>query len=115
MTALPSAFFLHVVQRVMKRLTVVLDREVDDRRRAAKRRGHGSRLEIVGRCRAAKRHVEMSMAVDAARDHIPTCRVERLVGRHRQIRADRRDGVVFDEDIPAIDVARVDDGTVLDQ
>jgi hypothetical protein len=59
-----------VVQRVAHRAAAVLDREVHDARRAAERRRDRPRLEVVGGRRAAERHVEVRVDVDAAGDHV---------------------------------------------
>ena len=89
MTALPSAFFIHVSQRVVQRLAAVLDREVDDRRRAAERGGDRAGLEVVGRRRAAERHVEVRVDVDAAGQHVLARRVDQSVSAgHVERRAD---------------------------
>jgi len=49
-----------------QRLPFILNREVDERRCAAKGRGNGAGLEIVGRHGSAERHVEMCVDIDAA-------------------------------------------------
>ena len=115
MTALPSAFFAHVSQRVVQRLAAVLDREVDDRGRAAERRRARAGLEVVGRRRAAERHVEMRVDVDAAGQHVLAGRVDHRVGVHVERRADDGDLLVLDEDVAAVLIRRGDDRAVLDQ
>ena len=55
---------------VVQRLAAVLNGEVDDRGRSAVSRRDRARFEIVGRRRAAERHVEMRVHVDAAREEI---------------------------------------------
>ena len=73
------------LERVVQRLAAVLDREVDDRRRPAEGGGDRARLEVVGRRRAAERHVEMRVAVDAAGNDVATGRVDDAIGGHRQV------------------------------
>jgi hypothetical protein len=52
------------------RLAAILDREVDDAGGTAKRGSDRPRLEIVGGRRAAERHVEVGVDVDAAGDDV---------------------------------------------
>src|SRR5207247_5745058 len=59
-------------------LTLVLDREIDQRRCATERRGAGARFEIVRAGGAAKGHIEMSMDIDSARKNILARRVNNL-------------------------------------
>ena len=94
----------------------LLDREVDDRRRAAERRGDRAGLEVVGRRRAAERHVEVRVDVDAAGDHVLARRVDRAVGLDRS-RGPRRSARSsrLDEDVAAVEVGRGDDRAALDQ
>ena len=101
--------------RVMQRLAFVLDGEVDDRRGAAEGRGDGAGLEVVGRGRAAERHVHVGVHVDAAGQDVLALGVDDAIGRHRQGRADGRDLVAFDEDVADILISRRDDGAVLDE
>ena len=67
---------------VVQRLASVLDREVDDRRGAAERRGDGAGFEVVGRGRAAERHVHVGVDVDAAGQHVLALGVDHPIGRH---------------------------------
>ena len=100
-----------------QRLALVLDREVDDRRRAAVRRGDRARLEVVGRRRAAERHVEVRVDVDAARAG-RTCRSRRSCGRPRRVERSSRSAAIFSssiEDVAPVEVGRGDDRAVLDQ
>ena len=61
--------FLHPgIEGLAERLAFVLDGEVDERRGAAKSRGDGAGLEIVGAGGAAEGHVEVRVNVDAAGD-----------------------------------------------
>ncbi len=101
--------------RVMQRLTLVLDREIDDGRGPAERRGGRARLEIVGGRRAAERHVEMRVHVDAAGQDVLAVRVDRLVRGHVERCPDQRDLLVFDEDVALVLIDRGDDGAVLDE
>ena len=90
MTALPSAFACHASRPVAEgSRPSALDREVDDRRRAAERRGPGAGLERVLRERAAERQLHVGVDVDRARDHVLAGRVDRLVGGRRPRRAAR--------------------------
>ena len=66
MAALSCAFFIHVSNAWRRRLPFILNREVDQRRRAAESRGDGAGLEIVGRGGSAERHVEMRVHIDSA-------------------------------------------------
>jgi hypothetical protein len=59
----------------MKRLALCTDREVDDARRSPVRGRDGARLEVVPGCRAAERHIEMRVNVDAAGEHVLPLRV----------------------------------------
>ena len=54
------------VERGIEALAEVLDREVDERRGAAVGGGDRAGLEVVGGRRAAERHVEVRVDVDAA-------------------------------------------------
>ena len=69
------------VERGIEPLAEVLDGEVDERGRAAVGGGDGAGLEVVGRRRAAERHVEVRVHVDAARHHEHAGRVDDGVGR----------------------------------
>src|SRR5206468_2137487 len=108
------------VERVAQGLPAVLDREVDDRRRASVRRGDGAGLEVVGGRAPAERHVEVRVNVDAAGDDVlPGC-VDRLIGRQTGKRglspiSDRGDLFVLDQDVPAVLVGRRDDRSAADQ
>ena len=93
----------------------VLNREVDDRRRAAERRGDRAGLEVVGRRGAAERHVHVRVHVDAAGQDVLALGVDHLVGRHGQRRADGRDLLALDEDVADVLIGGGDDGAVLDQ
>ena len=99
----------------MQRLAPVLNREVDDRRRAAERRGDRAGLEIVGRGRAAERHVHVGVHVDAAGQDELALGVDDPIGRHRQGRADGGDLLALDEDVADVLISGGDDRAVLDQ
>src|SRR5580704_4802485 len=73
--------------------------ERDYRGRAAKRRGDGSAVEIIGTddaCRGAL--LDMAMAVDASRQYKPAARID-LPYRRTEVLAERRHRAVFDADI----------------
>ena len=77
--------FLHpCFPRMVKRLTLVLDGEIDDTRRSAVCGGNRPRFEVVRGCGAAKRHVQMCVDVDAAGKDILPLRVDDAVGVHLQ-------------------------------
>ena len=101
--------------RVVQRLALVLDREVDDRRRAAEGGGDGAGLEVVGRGGAAERHVHVGVHVDAAGQDELALGVDDAVGRHRQRRADGRDLFAVDEHVADVLISRGDDRAVLNQ
>ena len=86
---------------VVKRLPLVLNREVDDRGGAAVRRGDRAGLEVVGRRRAAERHVEVRVHVDPAREDVLAGGIDDAIRGHRQRRPDRGDLLLLDEDVSA--------------
>lgn len=104
-------------------LAGVLDREVDDRRRAAPRRGPGPRLEAVRGEGPAEGHLHVRVGVDPARDHVLACRVDPAVdpgeeGLAQDGRARFEDGddrLVLDEDVGQPRPCRVDDGPAGDE
>ncbi len=105
------------VARLAQRLALVLDREVHDGRRAAVRGGDRAALEVVGRRRAAERHVEMRVRVDAARDHelargVEDAGVESGRGAGGEDRGDRR---ALDEHVAPVVVDGGDDAPALDE
>ena len=59
-----------VVERLGEGLALALDAEVDVGGRAAERRRGLARLDVVDRDRAAERHVEVRVRVDAARQQV---------------------------------------------
>ena len=96
-------------------LAAGLDREVDDARRAAESGGAGAGLEGVGRLRAPERHLHVGVGIDPAGDYEPLRRVDDAVGVHRQVAADQRHGLAFDEDVRAVVIDGGHDPAVLDQ
>ena len=100
---------------VVQRLAAVLNREIDDRCRPAEGRRPRPALEVVSGCCAAKRHVEMRVDVDAARQHVLAGRIDHRVRLHVESRSDDRDLLVLDQDITGIAIGRSDDGAVLDE
>ena len=77
-----------------------LDGEIDDGGGAADGRRARSGFEIVARCRAAERHVEMRVRVDAAGQQQHAGGVQHLVaGLERNARAHFLDGLAFDQHI----------------
>ena len=72
-----------LVQRGLQRRALGLDREVDDRGRAAPGRGPGAGLERVRGERAAERHLHVRVRVDAARQHVLGRRVDDPLGLGR--------------------------------
>jgi hypothetical protein len=101
---------------VVESLAPVLNSEVDDGRRPAERRRDGAGLEIVGRRRAAERHVKVGMDIDAARQHVFAGSIDHLVGLDvGKARADERDLLVFDQHVAAIAIDGGDDFTIPDE
>ncbi len=99
----------------MKRLTFVLDRKVHNRRRAAERRGDRPRFEVVGRRRAAERHVEVRVHVNAARQDVLAGGVDDLVRVDVERRADERDLLVLDEHVAFVEIGGGDDSSAPNQ
>jgi hypothetical protein len=105
------------VERLPERAALLLDREVDDGGGAAVGRRQRARLEVVDRARAAERHVEMGVRVDAARDDVLALGVDGAIGlpelgpgRHQ-----RRDLAVLDPQVGGEGVRRGDAGAVGDE
>src|SRR5579863_5773476 len=98
-----------------QRLTFILNREVDQRSSAAKGRGNGAGLKIVGGLGSAERHVEMRVDIDAARKQQMIAGIDgaRSVFR-RQLRRDGGDFATGDADVSPRRVDRGDDRSVLD-
>ena len=92
-----------------------LDGEVDDRRGAAPRRGPGAGLEVVGRDRAAERHLHVGVAVDAAGDDVLAGGVDDRVGRPALAGAQGDDLLVLDQHVDRELVGRGDDEPARDE
>ena len=71
------------VEGLLERLALVLNREVDDRRRATKGRRDRAGAEIVGRDGPAERKLHVHVRVDCAGDHELAGGVDRPVRLHR--------------------------------
>ena len=99
---------------VMKRLAAVLNGEIDDRRRPAEGRCSRPAFEIVRRRRAAERHVEMRVNVDAARQDKLARRVDHFVGVCVDPRSDQRDPLLLDQHVAVVLIDSRDDGAALD-
>ena len=78
------------LDRLGERALDVLEREVDEHRRAAGERGGRARVPVVGGHRAAERHVHVRVAVDEARHQPRAGDVDDLGAVARQVDADRR-------------------------
>ena len=104
------------LERLGERLALSLDAEVDVAGRAAARRGPLARLEVVDRDRAAERHVEMRVRVDAARQDVLAAarRSSRSAATSRSV-ADQRDALALDEDVGDVVVGGGDDAPSPDQ
>ena len=79
-------------------------------RRAAERRGHGARVEIVRTHDAGRGELlEMDVTVDAAREDVESARVE-LAAPGRERAAQRRDPAPVDANVAPERLGRGDDG-----
>jgi hypothetical protein len=88
--------------------------ERDDGRRAAERRRNGRAVEIVGADNPGRRHLlDMTMAVDAARQHEAAGRVD-LARPRPEAEAEGRDDPVLDADVAANRVGGGRDRAVAD-
>ena len=104
-------------------LTRALHGEVDDRRRAAPRRGSRAGLEGVGRERAAERQLHVGVGVDAAGHDVLAARVDHSLGGRREVAAERarpglherRDALAVDQDVHVDGATRRHDGAVGDE
>ena len=107
------------VERVPQRLSAVLDREVDDRGRAATGRRDRAGFEVVRGRRASEGHVEVGMDVDAAGDHVFAGSVDygnlTPFGDQSPRRHHGRNLLVFDQNVPAIQVGRRHDRAAADE
>ena len=81
---------LPLVDRVGEGRALRLDDEVDVAGRPAERGRRLSRLDVVDRHRAAERHVEVRVRVDAPRQHVLAARVDDAV--RADVQATRRSG-----------------------
>ena len=97
------------VEALAQGLALRLDREVDDRRRAAEGRRPGAGLERVLGERPAERQLHVGVDVDRARDDVLAGRIDRLVGRHpgaRQVGSDGGDRLAVDQDVGGLRARR---------
>ena len=104
-----------VVERMTHRAPAVLNREVDDAGRSAEGSRDSARLEIVRRRRAAKRHIEMGMDIDAAGNDVLARRIDRAIRletMRRKVFPDRGDDAAIAVHIRDIVVRRRDDPAV---
>ena len=103
------------VEALAQRAAARLDREVDDRRRAAEGGGPGAGLEGVLGEGAAERQLHVGVGVDPAGDDPLAGRVDGAVGGDVEPLADRRDPLSVDQDVGPGDRVRIDDRAALDQ
>jgi hypothetical protein len=82
-----------------ERAVGILEREVDEHRRAARDRRGGARVPVVGRDRAAEWHVHVRVAVDEPRHHLGAGAVDDLSAVARQVDPDRLDRLAAHGDI----------------
>jgi hypothetical protein len=106
---------LPLVDRLAEGRALGLDDEVDVAGRPAERGRRLSRLDVVDRHRAAERHVEVRVRVDAARQHVLAARVDDAVRADVERLADQGDPLAFDVDVADIVVRGGDDAPALDQ
>jgi hypothetical protein len=104
-----------LLERLAERRSSRLDHEVDVGGRAAEGGRGLSRLDVVDRNRAAERHVEMRVGVDAAWEHVLTTRVDHPVRLLVQRLADQADRLVVDVEICDVVVRGGDDPAAFDQ
>jgi hypothetical protein len=116
--ALPGGLLMPGVERLPQRAALLLDGEVDDGRGAAKRRRARTGQEVVAGSRAAKRHVEVGMGIDATWNDVTACGID---DSDVAPRGDGLAGMAVTYDLVAVDpqvcligVARRDEGAVLD-
>src|SRR5579872_5550728 len=107
------SLFVPGVERLAQGVAARVQCEIDDGRGAA----HGGRarstLEIVRRERAAERHVEMCVRIDAAREHIRVARVDDLMLGVVDVQTDGRDRPSLNQNISAIRIGRRYDGAAV--
>ena len=103
------------VEALSQALALRLDREVDDRGRAAERRRAAAGLERVLGEGAPERQLHVGVHVDrAGNDPLARC-VEGTVGFDLECLADERDALAVDEDVRWRRGVGVDDRPTLDQ
>ena len=103
------------VERRGEALARRLDDEVDMARRAAERCGCVPRLDVVDRRRAAERHVEVRVRIDAAgKQHLPR-RVDHVVGGEVERFADEGDPLAVHEHVCDVIVGRGHDAAPFDE
>ena len=110
-----GSFLLPGRKGVRERVAPRVQREVDDRRRAAERGGDRAGGEIVGRRRAAKRHVEMRVRVDAAGENVRAARVDHIVSGRVELGAECGDDAPVHEDVGVRHIGRRDDRPAANQ
>src|SRR5688572_2072917 len=104
-----------VVERLGERSARRLHAEVDERRRPPERGGDGARREVVARRRATEEHLDVSVWVDRAGEHVLPGGVDHLVGGDVERLADQGDRLALGEDVADVVVRGRDDATALDQ
>ena len=110
---LAVGFFHPGVERVAQGLALVLNREIDQRGRAAEGRGARAGLEIVGAGGAAERHIQMRVHVDPAGNDDAALGVENFRGVvDGEILADRDDLAAGDADVGRVRIRCGDDRAV---
>ena len=98
-----------------QRLALALDREIDDRRRAAECRRAGTGLERVLGERAAERQLHVGVHVDRAGDDPAAHRVDGPVGAGVERLTDERDPLPVHQDVRHRRGIGIDDRSALDQ
>ena len=101
---------------VVQRLAAVLNREVDDRRRAAEGRRHRPALEVVGRRRAAETACRDACGrrCRPGSTYLPDASIT-VSAWHVELGADDGNLFVLDQHVAAVLVRRRDDRAVLDE
>ena len=112
---LPLALAVPGVERLGERAAGRLDAEVDVARRPTERRRRLPRGDVVDRGRAAERHVEMRVRVDAARQDVLARRVDDAIRVDVERLAEHRDALAVDVDVADVVVGGRDDPPALDQ
>ena len=104
------------IERRAKRLSFVLDREVDERCGSTKGRGTRAGLEVVSASGPAERHVEVGVNIDATRHHVFARRIENARGvLLRQVHADGMNLSIHDCDVGSVSIGRGNNSSVLDK